>query len=122
MVVQKSLKLKDFADLIHHRSLVIHKRMDISVQCYHRVLVTEYFGEGFDVHSALYCSCCEGVAKSMKSFSFNTETALQQLKATLIRADRNNAFAPRNNQGRLAFLFHLLEQRQELLRQRNDSP
>ena len=76
MVVQKLLKLKDFADLVHHRSLVIHERMDVSVQRYHRVLVTEYFGEGFDVHSALYRSCSERVAESVKAFSFNAETVL----------------------------------------------
>ena len=77
MVVQKPLKLKDFTDLVHHRSLVIHERMDVSVQRYHRVLVTEYFGEGFDVHSTLYGSCCEGVAEGMKAFSVYAEILLQ---------------------------------------------
>ena len=77
MVVQKPLKLKDFADLFHHRSLVIHERMDVSVQRYHRVLVTEYSGEGLNVHSALYRSCGECVAESVKAFSFNAETVLQ---------------------------------------------
>ena len=77
MVVQKPLKLKNFADFVHHRSFVIHERMDVSVQRYHRVLVTEYFGEGFDVHSALYRSCSEGVAESVKAFPFNAEPVLQ---------------------------------------------
>ena len=76
MVVQKPLKLKNFADFVHHRSLVIHERMDVSVQRYHRVLVTEYFGEGFDVHSALYGSCRKCVAESVKAFPFNAETVL----------------------------------------------
>ena len=94
MVVQKPLKLKDFADLVHHRSLVIHERMDVSVQRYHRVLVTEYFGEGLDIHSALYCSCGERVAESVKAFPFDAEPVLQQLEAPLIRTDRNNTLSP----------------------------
>ena len=94
MVVQKPLKLKDFTDLIHHRSFVIHERMDVSVQRYHRVLVTEYLGEGFNIHSALYCPCGECVAESVKAFPFNAETFLQQLEAPLIRTDRNNTLSP----------------------------
>ena len=94
MVVIKPLYLKDFADLVHHRSLVIHERMDVSVKRYHRVLMTEYLGEGFDVHSALYCPCRKGVAESVEAFSFNAKTVLQKLEAPLIRTDRNNTLSP----------------------------
>ena len=87
MVVQKPLKLKDFADLVHHRSLVIHERMDVSVQRYHRVLVTEYFGECFNIHSAFQGTSCKGVSERMKALVRYFKLLLQRSKGALVRSD-----------------------------------
>ena len=46
-------KLKELTESVHHFLLMLHKRMNISVKCYGRVLVTENFGECFYIHSAL---------------------------------------------------------------------
>ena len=46
-------KLKELAKLVHHLLLMLHKRMNISVKRYGRILMTENFGERFYIHSAL---------------------------------------------------------------------
>lgn len=46
-------KLKELTEFVHHFLLVLHKRMNISVKRYGRVLMTENFGERFHIHSAL---------------------------------------------------------------------
>jgi len=43
---------EDFAQLIHHTSLVFHERMDVSVESDGRILVSEDFGQRFDIHPA----------------------------------------------------------------------
>ena len=37
-------KLKELTEFVHHFLLMLHKRMNISVECYGRVLVTKNFG------------------------------------------------------------------------------
>ena len=46
-------KLKELAEFVHHFFLVLHKRMNISVKRYGWVLMTEDFGQRFNVHSTL---------------------------------------------------------------------
>ena len=46
-------KLKELTESVHHFLLMLHKRMNISVKCDGRVLMTENFGECFHIHSAL---------------------------------------------------------------------
>ena len=47
-----ALYSEDFAQLIHHAALVFHERMDISVESDGRILVSENFGQRFDIHPA----------------------------------------------------------------------
>ena len=46
-------KLKELTEFVHHFLLMLHKRMNISVKRYGRVLMTKNFGECFYIHSAL---------------------------------------------------------------------
>ena len=46
-------KLKELTEFVHHFFLMLHKRMNISVKRYGRVLMTENFGERFHIHSTL---------------------------------------------------------------------
>ena len=47
-----ALYSEDFAQLIHHAALVFHERMNIPVESYGRILVSENFGQRFDIHPA----------------------------------------------------------------------
>jgi len=47
-----ALYSEDFAQLVHHTSLVFHERMDVSVESYGRILVSENFGQRLDIHPA----------------------------------------------------------------------
>ena len=84
---ENALISKDFSELIHHCSLMLHKRMDIAVERDHRILVTENFGEGFNIHSTFYRSCCECVTESVKAFPRYADLLQQQFKAALIGAN-----------------------------------
>ena len=47
-----ALYSEDFAQLIHHAALVFHERMNIPVEGYGRILVSENFGQRLDIHPA----------------------------------------------------------------------
>ena len=79
--------LQQFAELVHHLFLVFHKGVNIAVKGYGWILMTEYFGQRFHVHSAFQGARCKGVAQRMKAPMRYIEILLQRSKGALVRSD-----------------------------------
>ena len=79
--------LQQFSELIHHFLLVFHEGVNVAVKRYRRVLVSEYFGKCFNIHSAFQGACCEGMAERVKALVGDVELSLQGSKGALVRPD-----------------------------------
>lgn len=79
--------LQQFAELVHHLLLMLHERVNVAVEGYGRVLVTEYFGECFNIHSAFQGASCKGVPERMKALVRYFKLLLQRSKGALVRSD-----------------------------------
>ena len=113
--------LQQFAELVHHLLLMLHERVNIAVKGYGWILMPEYLGQCFHIHSAFQGACCKGMAERVKAFVWDSELSLQRSKGALVRSDRNRFFAIRYDVDRVAFSFGFTEQRHKLPRERDCS-
>ena len=113
--------LQQFAELVHHLLLMLHERVNVAVKGYGWILMTEYLGKRFHVHSAFQGASRKGVPERMKALVRYSEIFLQRSKSALVRSDRYRFFAIRYDVYRVAFLFSFTEQRHKLFRERDCS-
>ena len=113
--------LQQFAELVHHLLLMLHERVNVAVKGYSWILMPEYLGQCFHIHSAFQGARCKGVAQRMKAPMRYIEILLQRSKGALVRSDRYRFFAIRYDVYRVAFLFSFTEQRHKLFRERDCS-
>ena len=63
---RRSNVLKYMRQLIHHFNFCIHHAVSVAVECYRYILMPHDLGERLDIHSALDCTCCEGMTQGME--------------------------------------------------------
>ena len=63
---------------------MFHHRVGITVKGYSCVLMSQNLRKRFDVHSAFERTGCERMAQKVKSFPFDPQFLLQQLKIPLL--------------------------------------
>ena len=73
---------KILSQLIHHACLVFHHRMDIAVQSYRRIFMSENLGKRLHIHAALDSSGCECVSEGMDTHLFKSCRFQSAVKGT----------------------------------------
>ena len=76
--------LQQFAELVHHLLLMLHERVNVAVKGYGWILMPEYLGQCFHIHSAFQGARCKGVAQRMKAPMRYIEILLQCSKGALV--------------------------------------
>ena len=79
--------LQQFAEFVHHLLLMLHERVNVAVKGYGWILMPEYLGQRFYVHSAFQGARCKSVAQRMKAPMWYIEILLQRSKCALVRSD-----------------------------------
>ena len=98
---------------------VRHKAVDIAIQRDRRVLMPQQLRQGFDIHSALQRTGGKGMPQGMEATVREVLLFQQKRKARLIGAHGNDFLSADHIPGRI-FLFHLAQNRHQLLRERDD--
>ena len=118
-IITIDVNSQQFPEAVHHVVFVRHEAVDVTVQRDRWVLVSQQLRQGFDIHSALQRTGGKGMPQGMEATVRQVLLFQQERKARLIGAHGNYLLSADHVSGRI-FLFHLAQNRHQLLRERDD--
>ena len=95
---------------------MLHKGMDIAIERYGRIFMTEDLGKCLYVHAAFEGASGKCTPQGVKAFVRNIQPFQEQFKTSLVGADRNGLSICRYHKGRIALFLYAFENRQQLPR------
>ena len=114
--------LQQFAELVHHLLLMLHERVNVAVKGYSWILMLEYLGQCFHIHTTLNGTGGKSMPQGMKTFVRYHQLFQKQFEASLIGTNGNGTSVCRHHGGRIASFLYASEDGQQLFWQWYHAP